>query len=475
MKALLALVAMLALGTCSQPPPLLTQVLEAGEIRVATRNSPDSYYLGSQGPEGPAYELASRFAESLGVSLRLYTVRTREAALNEVRTGRAHVAAAGITTGIQLPAGVSFGPGYALVREHLVQRRGEPRPASMRAAGQGRIEVAAGSAHLRTLEEVRLTVPDLPWIERADTDTEQILTEVSRGTAQYTIASSTEFALNRPMHPNLAIALDLSPERAVAWAVSTARHDSSILNRVNAFFILSRADGTIGVLLDRYFGDRESFDYLQSRNFMEHVESRLPLYLLWFKNAALQYRVDWRLLAAMGYQESKWDPSAVSFAGARGLMQLTEGTAAMMRSHDRHDPQVSIIGGARYLARMMETVPARIPEPDRTWFAVAAYNVGFGHVEDARKLAQQLGRDPDRWEDVRDTLPLLSQEKWYTRTRHGYARGWEPVRYVENVQAYLDILEVMGTGSPAPTGAEASSGAAGPKTAGPAAKVQPKR
>jgi membrane-bound lytic murein transglycosylase F len=211
------------------------------------------------------------------------------------------------------------------------------------------------------------------------------------------------------------------------------------------------------VLLDRYYGNRDSFDYLQSRNFMEHVESRLPLYLLWFKNAALQYRIDWRLLAAMGYQESKWDPSAVSFSGARGLMQLTAGTAEMMRYRDRHDPQASIIGGAKYLARVMEMVPTRIPEPDRTWFAVASYNVGYGHVEDARKLAQQLGRDPDRWEDVRETLPLLSQEKWYTRTRHGYARGWEPVRYVENVQAYLDVLEVMGTGSPAPTGAEVSA------------------
>jgi membrane-bound lytic murein transglycosylase F len=464
MKAMLALVAMLTLGTCSQPPPLLTQILTAGELRVATRNSPDSYYLGSHGPEGLAYELASRFAEDLGVSLRLYTVRTREAALNEVRSGRAHIAAAGITTGIPLPDGVTFGPGYSLVREHLVQRRGASRPSSMKAAGRGRIEVAAGSARLRTLEELRLGEPDLVWIERADTDTEQILNEVSRGTAQYTLASSTEFALNRPMHPDLAIALDLSPERAVAWAVNTAGHDPSLLDRINAFFILSRADGSIGVLLDRYYGNRDSFDYLQSRSFVEHVESRLPLYLLWFKNAALQYRIDWRLLAAMGYQESKWDPSAVSFSGARGLMQMTADTAAMMRFRDRHDPQASIIGGAKYLARMMDMVPRRIPEPDRTWFAVAAYNVGYGHIEDARILAQQMGRDPDRWEDVRDTLPLLSQEKWYSRTRHGYARGWEPVRYVENVQAYLDMLEVMGTGSPAPTGSETLEAGTRPTT-----------
>ena len=178
---------------------------------------------------------------------------------------------------------------------------------------------------------------------------------------------------------------------------------------------------------------------------MEHVGSRLPLYEPWFRDAALAHGVDWKLLAAMGYQESKWDPDAVSMSGARGLMQITADTAAMMEFSDRHDPRASIFGGARYLARMLDTVPARIPEPDRTWMAVASYNVGYGHVEDARVLAQALGRNPDRWEDVRATLPLLAQEKWYSRTRHGYARGWEPVGYVDSVQAYLDILEAAHT------------------------------
>jgi membrane-bound lytic murein transglycosylase F len=232
--------------------------------------------------------------------------------------------------------------------------------------------------------------------------------------------------------------------------VSTAAHDGSLLNRVNAFFTGARAEGTIAQLLDRYYGEREEFDYLFSRNFLQHVQTRLPRYVDWFQEAAEKYELDWRLLAAMGYQESKWDPQAVSFTGVRGLMQLTEDTAALMRAGNRLDPRSSIFGGASYLSRILQTVPARIAEPDRTWFAVASYNVGFGHVEDARVLAQQHGRNPDRWEDVREFLPLLSQERWYTQTRRGYARGWEPVRYVDNVQAYLDILAVAGVGAPPP-------------------------
>ena len=449
MKALLALLSTLLLTTCAQPPGVLEQVLQAGELRVVTRNSPDAYYLGSHGPEGPAYELASRFAEHLGVALRLYTVRTREAAIQEVLAGRAHVAAAGLTTGVDLPHEAHYGPGYQLVREHLIYRRSGSRPRSIDDAARGRIEVAESSPHQRTLQELRLQHPDLTWVERSGSETEELLAQVSRGEVQYTLASSTEFALNRVVHPELAIALDLSPERAVSWVVSTAGQDQSLLGRVNAFFAGARAEGLVAQLLERYYGNKDRFDYLFSRNFLQHVETRLPRYLAWFQESAAKYQLDWRLLAAMGYQESKWDPGAVSFTGVRGLMQLTEDTAARMRAGNRLDPRASIFGGARYLAHMLDTVPERIPEPDRTWLAVASYNVGYGHVEDARILTQQHGRNPDRWEDVREFLPLLSQERWYTQLRRGYARGWEPVRYVDNVQSYLNILAVSGVGAPA--------------------------
>jgi membrane-bound lytic murein transglycosylase F len=449
MKVLLAMLATLLLATCSQPPPLLERILASGELRVVTRNSPDAYYLGSHGPEGPAYELASQFAAGLGVPLRLYTVRTREEAIDEVESGRAHLAAAGHSTGIDLPSDAHFGPGYYRVREHLVYFRSGAKPKSIREASRGVIEVAMGSVHERTLEDLRLQQPDLVWVERANSDTEEILADVSSGSVQYTLASTTEFALNRAVHPELSIALDLSPERAVSWVIGTPGHDLSLLGRVNAFFTSARAEGLIGAVLERYYDPEHRFDYLLSRNFMEHVGTRLPRYVQWFQQAAAEYELDWRLLAAMGYQESKWDPTATSHTGVRGLMQLTEDTAAFVRAGDRLDARASIFGGAKYLSQLMRTIPDRIPEPDRTWLAVAAYNVGYGHLEDARILAQQAGRNADQWQEIREFLPLLSQERFYTRTRRGYARGWEPVRYVDNVQAYLNILEVAGTGSPA--------------------------
>jgi membrane-bound lytic murein transglycosylase MltF len=122
-------------------------------------------------------------------------------------------------------------------------------------------------------------------------------------------------------------------------------------------------------------------------------------------------------------------------------MQLTSNTATAAKVTDPADPRQSIFGGARYFGQVHAKIPAHVPEPDRTWFALAAYNIGYGHLEDARVLAQKAGRDPDSWQDVREFLPLLEQEAWYSRTENGYARGWEPVRYVDNVRGYRDMLE----------------------------------
>jgi membrane-bound lytic murein transglycosylase F len=126
---------------------------------------------------------------------------------------------------------------------------------------------------------------------------------------------------------------------------------------------------------------------------------------------------------------------------------LTVQSASAVKVTNPSDPRQSILGGARYFHQLYEKIPAHVPEPDRTWFALAAYNIGYGHLEDARVLAQKAGRDPDSWDDVRKFLPLLAEEQWYSQTQNGYARGWEPVQYVDNVRSYVDLLQWAGTGA----------------------------
>ncbi len=454
MKAFLAIIATLLLGTCSQPPTVLEEILRAGELRVVTRNLPSAYYLGAAGPQGPEFDLASRFAAELGVKLYIYSVPNAADVVRELESRRAHIAAAGLTRGTKLPPGTGFGPPFQQVREHLIYRQGQSRPKSLDQVLDGHIEVVEGSAHAATLELLRQHQPKLSWVENPTTETEELLYRLSRREFDYTVADSNEFAIGRAFHPEIRIAFDLSGGKALAWALDT--RDASLLSRVTAFYAAIKAEGRLATVLDTYYGGTERFDYIQARVFIDDIQKRLPQFRHWFREAAAEVGVDWRLLAAIGYQESHWNPTATSFTGVRGLMMLTEGTARGLGVVDRLDPRESIFGGARYFVRMRNQLPNRILEPDRTWMTLAAYNVGIGHLEDARVLTQIHGKNPDLWNDVREHLPLLTQSKWYTRVKRGYARGWEPVRFVDNIRSYIDILDWVAADSGPPAQRESA-------------------
>ncbi len=417
--------------------------MRAGELRVVTRNLPSGYYLGADGPQGPEYELASRFAAELGVRLYIYSVPNVADVLRELESRRAHIAAAGLARGVRLPPKTGFGPPYQQVREHLIYRQGDTRPRDLEQATNAHIEVVAGSSHAATLEQLRAAHPNLSWVENPVAETEELLYRLSRREFDYTVADSNEFAIGRSFHPEIRIALDLSEGKPLAWAVDAT--DASLLKRVAAFYSSLKTEGRLASILDTYYGDADRFDYIHARVFIEHIQSRLPQYRQWFREAAAEVGVDWRLLAAVGYQESHWNPVATSPTGVRGLMMLTEETARALNVSDRLDPRASIFGGAQYFVWIRNQIPKRILEPDRTWFTLAAYNVGVGHLEDARILTQMHGKDPDSWNEVREHLPLLTQSKWYTRVKRGYARGWEPVRFVDNIRGYIDILDWVAT------------------------------
>jgi membrane-bound lytic murein transglycosylase F len=439
-KVSIAVSAAVLLGTCAPLPSVLNQIKILGELRVVTRNSPLAFYRGTDSvAQGPEYELAQRFADELGVKLKITPVRTYAEIYGALTTGRAHLAAAALKVPAKPVAGVEFGPIYQRVREHLVYRRGALRPASLAEIGNGDLEITAGSSHAKSLRVVRDSIPNLAWIENASTDSQALLEGVATGGIDYTIADSTEFALAHDEHPDLRIAFDFPGIQSLAWATST--HDPEFLRDVGWYFSRLNTDGELAAIVNRYYGRSEDLESAAAGGFMRHLQSRLPLYKKWFEEAAEQSSQDWRLLAAIGYQESKWNPGASSASGAKGLMQLTEKSANEAKVTDPADARQSIFGGARYFRYVYAKIPAHIPEPDRTWFALAAYNIGYGHLEDARVLAQKAGRDPDSWDDVREFLPLLEQEYWYTQTENGYARGWEPVRYVDNVRDYRDMLE----------------------------------
>jgi len=284
-------------------------------------------------------------------------------------------------------------------------------------------------------------VPLLSWIEDSHASAEELIKRVATGEIDYTIADSHLFELLRHFYPELRVAFSLGVQSQIAWALPQGA--DSLRESIAAYFAEIESTGELERILDRYYFASREFDYVGSRAFIRHVGTRLPRYRSYFLEAEHATGLDWRLLAAIAYQESHWNPDAVSPTGVRGIMMLTEHTSEMMEVSDRLDARSSILGGAHYFSRVLRKVPGRIAEPDRSWLAVAAYNLGFGHLEDARILTQSLGASPDSWEQVRERLPLLNDEQWHRRVQRGYAPGQTAVTYVDNVRRYYEILMWM--------------------------------
>jgi len=436
-RCVLYLLCCLPIAACEKTP-LLEQIKDHHELIVLTRNSPTTYYEGVNGPTGFEHDLASRFAEYLGVELRIVVPPNFNDILPLIVRGDAHLAAAGLTITDNREEIVRFGPVYQKITPQLVYRSGTPRPKSL-ADVKGQIDVVAGSSHAERLAILKEKYPNLSWQEDEGVESEELLYLVWQQLYDYTIADSNELIINRRYYPELHPAFAISKPKSLAWAFARS-DDSSLYDAAVAFFDKIRKDGTLNQLIDRYYGHIGEFDYVGTRRYQAHIDQRLPTYREFFQAAAERFNMDWRLLAAIGYQESHWNPDAVSPTGVRGLMMLTRDAASEVAIDDLTDPEQSILGGTEYLQRMLRNISDDIPEPDRTWLGLAAYNVGIGHLEDARKLTQQNGGNPNKWVDVKKNLPLLSKEKWFKKLRYGYARGREPVRYVENVRSYYDIL-----------------------------------
>lgn len=439
-RLIISLLAMAMLTACGEAPPQLDQIKERGELRVLSRYSLTSYYVkGNDALAGFEYELAERFADRLGVKLKVIVPENLGTMLHMIEEGRADIAAAGLTVTEQRKELLRFGPVYHEVTQQLVYKHGNIRPKDITDIVNGTLEVVADSSHVEQLQALQQEIPELSWRENKELDSRGLLELVQLELIDYTIVDSNEMSANQSLFPELRVAFDISHPQPLAWAMAPTDDESLYLEVVD-FFHDIEASGELDKLIEKYYGHIRRFDYVDTRAIHRRIQTHLPQYKDLFKAAADEYGFDWHLLAAMAYQESHWNPEAVSSTGVKGLMMLTRSTAKQLGVTDREDPEQSIFAGAAYLASLYSRLPERIKDPDRTWFALAAYNTGLGHLEDARVITQSIGKNPDSWSDVRESLPLLSKKKWYSKTKHGYARGSEPVRYVQNTRRYLNII-----------------------------------
>ncbi|WP_342804756.1 MULTISPECIES: membrane-bound lytic murein transglycosylase MltF [Alteromonadaceae] len=428
----------LVLSACEKPQQssTLARILDQGVLKVGTNYGLTTYFNGPVGPEGFEYELASGFASYLGVRLEVFPYYTLNELFPQLANHHLDLIAAGISVTNERAELFRFGPAYQNISQKVVFKQGNERPRSATDLTEEML-VIAGSSHAETLREFKPFHPQLSWQETDDKDAEELMEMVLNDELAYTIVDSNILAVLRRRHPELSIGFTISKEQGVAWALDKSQ-DDSLLAALIEYFGLIQSNGTLAALEDKYFGHVRQFNYVDTREFIRSARTNLPNFRQWFEQHA--QNLDWRLLAAMSYQESHWNPKAKSPTGVRGMMMLTLATAEDLGIESRLDPEQSIRGGAEYFANLLSRIPARIQEPDRIWFALASYNIGLGHLEDARVLTQRQGGNPDMWIDVKKRLPQLRQKKYYKTTRYGYARGDEAVTYVDNIRRYYDTL-----------------------------------
>lgn len=432
---------LIAIVACDKPVAQndLEALQSRGELVLITRNNAACYYEGPHGPTGFEYQLAQAFADYLGVTLRVLVMEEEIEMIGALRAGRGDIIAAGFPFGNRTAKLLSLGPGYLDVDQQVVGRRGGAEIRNKQSLEAYTLWMTGNSARIEYLEALRRILPEIRWQILNPYTSEDLLQMVWNRSLPVAVVDSNIMAINHPYFPELVKLLTLGEARQLRWA--TDRRNRHLTQAIYAWFGRPETQARIEGLVGHYYSHLESFDYVDVVRYRRRIKVRLPKYRGLFEAAATKCQLDWRLLAALAYQESHWNPRAKSYTGVRGMMMLTRETAASLGVENRMDVEDSVLAGARYLARLHRQVGGDVSEPDRTLLALAAYNIGFGHLQDARILARRLGKQADTWHAIRSVLPLLQQKKHYSTLEHRYARGKEAVVFVDRIRTYYRILQ----------------------------------
>ena len=446
--ALLPLIAIMAgcsqgeseTASISKTAEQLAPPQETGVLEVATRNGATTYYLDRhQNPIGPEFSLVSRFAESKGWTVNWTMHDSTAEVLQALEAGNTHLAAAGLTHLPSRTERFTRGPAHTEITEQLVCHRDmRPMPRKPESMPEVSIAVTADSSYVETLNKLAGVHKGITFTEDDGRTTEVLLSEVAEQDIDCTVADSNIVQVMRRHFPHLEVAMNLTQGNNLGWYLPAGSDD--LAGTTREWMNSTDGDEAIGYIESRYYAYIGEFDFVDLRALNRRIDERLPNFIDRFAEAETTTGMPADLLAALSYQESHWDPAAVSPTGVRGIMMLTRNTAESLGVMDRLDPVAAIDGGARYLADRHRRLPETIPEPDRTFLALASYNIGRGHLLDARQLARELGKNPDSWDDMKEVLPLKADKRYYPSTRYGYARGYEPVHYVQRIRNYRDVI-----------------------------------
>ncbi len=412
-------------------------------LRVLLRNNAASYFLYRGELMGFEYELAREFADYHGLRLEVVVPPSHRELTSWLLEGRADIAMGFIEPDKQQRRlGVEFSRPYHYARQHIVVHH-DDSASSLAELDHRTIFVRHHSRYWERLSN--LQEEGARFSLRATDDgieTEQLIQMVSRG--KYKATLTDEHLLDIELAKGVAVRSAYVLDEQVAHSVALRKRNPKLKKALDEFIKRIYKSEFYNVTYNKYFKSRRSVQNLARGRVIDALKGQISPYDKLVRKYSDRYGFDWRLVTAQMYQESRFNPKAKSHVGARGLMQLMPRTAKAMGVKNVSDPAHSIQGGIKYLDWLRDRFDPKLPISERLWFTLAAYNAGAGHVHDARRLAGQLGHNPDRWfGHTEEAMLLLSKKQYAKKARYGYVNGRESVNYVRDIrqrfEAYVDL------------------------------------
>lgn len=434
--AIAAVLLTLSFWNLLRPPRDLDTIRNSGKLRIIMTYDPASYFIYKGTPMGYSYELAEKFCEDLGLEMEVVLVRDLDRLLSSLRAGKGDLVAHNLTITGMRKLEVDFTDPISYTSQVLVQKKSNGSIKNIRELAGKTIHVRSESAYYAQLQKLEisegidlriLTVPGFK-------STSQLIREVSAGTIAYTVADRNIADANRSLYPDLDFETTVSPIMPLAWA--TSKQSPVLCSALNKWLASAQTKAFVQVLENKYYREQYTFKQRAMHAFYSEKAGEISDYDLLVRKYAKSIGWDWRLLASLLYEESHFDPQAVSWAGAMGLMQLMPGTARMFGISNLFDPETNIRAGTRYLAYLQKEWTGIADPENRVRFILASYNAGPGHVRDAQNLARKYGRDPEVWDGSVERYMELKSDPFYYRdeaSEFGYCNGIMPVNYTRNI------------------------------------------
>ena len=430
-------------------------------INVALRVNPTSYYWQDGEATGFDYKLLQSFANHMHAKIKIIPVATAAKAIDLLKEQKVDMAAGALGQTQMYAKHFEISEPYYQSKQYLIYRYPDIKPRSFGEILPADIDVSANPNHIELLGKLaqkyngESTHANLdlkpndansnPWYLHPDTPSHKLIKMVNLGLIRYALADAHELSATQFLYPYVKIAFTVSENAPIVWLFNREPEKTSsqhLVHLANDLFATMQESGELDRLTKSHPEHFELLPYAEKLTFIESAYRKLSEHKRYFQMAANKYHFDWKLIAAMAYQESHWEPQAVSPTGVKGIMMLTKEIAQRYKVHDRLDAYQSIMAGSQYLDELLSKIPSEIPAPDRVWMALAAYLAGYGHLEDAFRVTRKRGAGTNSWVELSHSLELLKKPEWYQNSRHGKPRD-DVVTYINNIRNYQFLLSLL--------------------------------